>query len=459
MSGEDTIAAIATAPGEGGISIVRLSGADSLALVERVTRCARPPLSERPTNTIVHGYVTDQGRNVDEVLILIMRAPHSYTGEDVVEVQGHGGHVSARRILRCLLQAGARSAQPGEFTRRAFLNGRLDLVQAEAVLDLVRSHSDRAADMALRQLEGRLSESFNSILNDLLSVAANLAASLDFPEEDEHPQIIEQSLALLSRTNAEIERLAATWNDGRVIRNGALVVISGAANVGKSTLLNTLLEYDRAIVSPIPGTTRDFIEEPFCLNGIPIRLVDTAGMMSTESELELEGIRRAKDLVAKADIHLYVVDASKRISAQDAVNLAAGGPRKCIVVLNKSDLGLQVTAKDLPGFDIAVTSLITKTGLSDVRRLMALKLTPGNRGGLVEAETPVAISERHHDFLVRAQGCVSEALVVLKERNEEAQFLASEKLQSAADSIAQIVGRSYRDNLIDEIFSRFCIGK
>ncbi|HOW98083.1 MAG TPA: tRNA uridine-5-carboxymethylaminomethyl(34) synthesis GTPase MnmE [Kiritimatiellia bacterium] len=459
MSGEDTIAAIATAHGEGGISIVRLSGARSLALAERVIRCPKPPLAERPTNTIVHGYVTDQGRDVDEVLILIMRAPHSYTGEDVVEIQGHGGHVSARRILRCVLQAGARSAEPGEFTRRAFLNGRLDLVQAEAVLDLVRSSSDRAADMALQQLEGRLSDAFNSIYDGLMAAAADLAAALDFPEEDEHPQLIDRPLALLHKVSDKIDQLAATWNEGRVIRNGALVVIFGGANVGKSTLLNTLLEYDRAIVSPIPGTTRDFIEEPFCLNGIPIRLVDTAGIRHTESELEREGIRRAEDVIAKADLHLYVMDASRPLSEQDVANLTIRKPGKCVVVLNKSDLGVQITPEDLQGYDAAVTSLIEKKGLCDVRSLMDKKLIAGMKSGPADTDTPVAISERHHDLLVKAQADVKDALAVLNEKHDEAPFLASEKLQSAAESIALIIGRSYRESLVDEIFSRFCIGK
>jgi tRNA modification GTPase len=459
MHTEDTIAAIATAPGEGSISIVRLSGPDSLTMAGRILRCAEPPLAERPSNTIVHGFVTDGGRDVDEVLALVMRAPHTYTGEDVVELQGHGGNTSARRILRCALQAGARQAEPGEFTRRAFLNGRLDLVQAEAVLDLVRSVSDRAAEIALQQLEGRLSQILNSIYGNLITVAADLAAAMDFPEDEIHPQIGADSINTLLFVKNNIDTLLSTWNEGRILRNGALVVISGLANVGKSTLLNALLEYDRAIVSPIPGTTRDFIEESICLNGIPIRLVDTAGLRSSDCELEREGVRRAREQMLKADLHLYILDASQPLSSVDTANIADRPRERCILVLNKSDLGLCITPKDLAGHDAIVTSLIEKKGLDQVRALMGSKIEAVEMPSTGDAVSQTAISERHRDLLLKASEEVSAALMMLKRGKEEDQFLASETLRTAVEYVALIIGRVYHDSLLGEIFSRFCIGK
>lgn len=459
MYTQDTITAIATAAGEGGISIVRLSGPQSLVITERIIRCAKPPLSGRPTHTVIHGFVVDQGRDVDEVLVLVMRAPHSYTGEDIVEIQGHGGDTSARRILRCALQAGARAAEPGEFTRRAFLNGRMDLVQAEAVLDLVRASSDRAAEMALQQLEGRLSQSLNSIDSSLVAVAADLAAVMDFPEEEVHPEIGRNSINTLLEVKNNIDRLISTWNEGRILRNGATVVIAGSANVGKSTLLNTLLEYDRAIVSPIPGTTRDFIEESFSLNGIPIRLVDTAGIRPSECQLEREGIKRGRDQMQRADLNLYVLDASQPLSSADAANIANQLREKCIVVLNKADLGLRVEPNDFSGHDAVVTCLLKKSGLEALRSLMASKIEASgmSRGG--EHGSHAAISERHRTLLLKAGTEVDASLEKLRGGGEEDQFIASETLRHAIECLDIITGRQYQDSLLDEIFSRFCIGK
>ncbi|MBP7830314.1 MAG: tRNA uridine-5-carboxymethylaminomethyl(34) synthesis GTPase MnmE [Kiritimatiellae bacterium] len=458
MYTDDTIAAIATAQGEGSISIVRLSGPQSLTIAEGITRCPIPTLSGRPTHTIVHGFVTDQGRDIDEVLILVMRAPHTFTGEDVVEIQGHGGPVSARRVLSCVLKAGARAAEPGEFTRRAFLNGRIDLVQAEAVLDLVRSSSDRAAEAALQQLEGRLSNELEAIYDDLISAAADLAAVLDFPEEEIHPQVQESAVQVLSRVRTKIQDLLNTWNEGRILRTGAFVVIAGMTNVGKSTLLNTLLNYNRAIVSPIHGTTRDFIEESYCLNGIPVRLVDTAGIRSSSCELEQEGIRRSGEQVAKADLQLYMVDASQPLSDSEASSLRSKTRENCIVVLNKADLGLRIHARDLPGLDVVTTSLVDGTGLDVLRRLMGKKVECC-MGGKTESSSHATIAERHRKLLQSAANEVDAAMDKLASGDEEGQFIASEAVRVAAESVAQILGRQYCESLLDGIFSRFCIGK
>lgn len=458
MHTDDTIAAIATAHGEGSISIVRLSGPQSLAVTERIARCPAPTLSARPTHTIVHGFVTDQGRDIDEVLILIMRSPHTFTGEDVVEIQGHGGPVSARRVLSCALKAGARAAEPGEFTRRAFLNGRLDLVQAEAVLDLVRSSSDRAAEAALRQLEGQLSKVLEIIYADLIGAAADLAAALDFPEEEFHPQIQENAIRVLARARTNMDHLLKTWNEGRILRNGALIVIAGMTNVGKSTLLNTLLNYDRAIVSPIHGTTRDFIEEPFCLNGVPVRLVDTAGLRESCCELEQEGMRRSFEQVAKADLQIYVIDASRPLSDEEAAGLRSKDRDKCIVVLNKADLGLRIHPGDIPGHDVVATSLVAGSGLAALRELMGRKVERCMSGEW-ESAGHATIAERHRKLLQNAANEVDAAMDKLASGVEDGQFIASEAVRAAAEQVAEVLGKQYTDSLLDGIFSRFCIGK
>ena len=295
---------------------------------------------------------TTTAANLDEVLLLIMRSPQSYTAEDVIELQGHGGNVAAKRILRRALDAGARMAEPGEFTKRAFINGRIDLLQAEAVLDLVHAGSDRAAAAAIEQLEGKLSCSFNEIYDSLVSVAADLEATLDFPD-DELPEstMPELSRRLNDSRILRIGNLISTWDEGHILREGALVVISGKPNVGKSTMMNTLLGRDRAIVSQIPGTTRDTIEERYVLDGIPLRLVDTAGLRETQCEIEQEGVRRARAQLQKADLHLYLVDASTPLDDDDRDHLAALKSEKCVVVLNKSDLGRVVLPDQIPGHE------------------------------------------------------------------------------------------------------------
>ena len=287
------------------------------------------------------------GSAIDEVIILIMRAPRSYTGEDVVEIQGHGGHVVARRILRRVLDGGARLAEPGEFTQRAFLNGRMDLLQAEAVLDLVRAKSDRAAVAALEQLEGSLSSRFNQVYDQLLAAATDVEASLDFPD-DELPQTDTQEIIAHLRTaREEMAQLMTGWDEGHILRDGATVVISGKPNVGKSTLMNTLLGRDRSIVSPIPGTTRDTIEEGLILDGFPVRMVDTAGLRETDCVVEKEGVRRTVMQMERADLHLHMLDASRPMDEQDRAQVESLDADRCIIVLNKVDLGTKARGEDL----------------------------------------------------------------------------------------------------------------
>lgn len=453
---EDTIAAIATAPGEGGVAIVRISGPNSLNIADDLFRCARPKPSSRPSHVILHGHVRDSSGDLDEALLLIMRSPQSYTAEDVIEIQCHGGSLAARRILRRVVDAGARLAEPGEFTKRAFLNGRMDLVQAEAVLDIVRARSERAAAAALDQLEGKLSERINALYDQLMSVTADIEATLDFPEDELPATTIAEILARLAAAEKSAADLLSTWDEGHLLRAGALVVIAGKPNVGKSTLLNGLLGRPRAIVSHLPGTTRDTIEEGLVIDGIPIRLVDTAGLRDAESEVEQEGIRRTIAHIEKADLHLYVLDASRRLAHDDTAQLGKLSPATCVVVLNKVDLGTAVKPADLNVLTCVQTCLVRGTGVEDVRDAIRAKLESNID---VSAPPHAVISERHRQLLRNAQQDINMAIGLLKADPEEAAAIAASHLRSALEAVGSITGRVYQEELLANIFSRFCIGK
>ena len=452
----DTIAAIATAPGEGGIAIVRISGPASLQVADAVFRC-RPPLpSQRAAFTCVPGQVVEaDGRVLDEALLLIFRAPRSFTREDVVELQGHGGPAVMRQVLRRVLEAGARIAEPGEFTRRAFLHGRIDLVQAEAVLDLIRARTDRAAAAAVDQLQGSLTRQVNDLYDGCLLAAANLEATLDFSDQELPGNVLEGIEERLECLETKIKDLLASWNEGHLLRDGATVVIAGRPNVGKSTLLNTLLGKDRAIVSEHPGTTRDFIEEDFVLQGIAINLVDTAGLRSTECAVEREGIRRTEDRLTRADLFLYVVDSSQDVNEEDIRRIKSSDSSRCIVVANKQDLVIENNTYPIAGYSIVHISLKTGSGLDNMKRAIVEKLQSGPSSPTQHA----AISERHRKLLDEALASVQEARAQLAGRLEADTALAAQALRDAVADIALIIGREYQEELLDSIFSRFCIGK
>jgi len=458
MNKTDTIAAISTAPGEAGIAIVRVSGPDSLQIADRIFKGPGIAPSGRQSGTFLHGFVratSDKGRiDLDEVILLIYRAPHSYTKEDVVEFQGHGGRACAKRILRSVLNAGARSAEPGEFTKRAFLNGRIDLLQAEAVADLIMARSDRAASAAMEQLEGRLSGSFANIYDSLINAAADLEASLDFPEEELPPCLLQGAVSEIEQARKQIDELVSTWEEGRLLREGALVVISGKPNVGKSTLLNCLLGTDRAIVTEEPGTTRDTIEEEYILEGIPLRLVDTAGLRESSNIVEREGIQRAQALIKKADLNLIMYDSSEKLDNSDISQLKNFDPEECIIVLNKSDLGTKISAEDFSGFTSVTASLTKGLGVDELKAAIEEKLDIS-----VPGSPHAAISERHHQILQDVINKVDNVLKVLSETNEELFVPAISTLRSAIESIGVITGKTYDKSLLDNIFRRFCIGK
>lgn len=456
---EDTIAALATQPGEAGVAIVRVSGPGAFAVADRVFRCAGAPPSARPAGTFVYGHTVDaEGARLDEALLLIFRAPRSYTRDDVVEIHGHGGRIAATRLLRAVLSAGARLAEPGEFTKRAFLSGRLDLVQAEAVLDLIRSQSDRAAAAALQQLEGSLSIQFDQIYNDLLQAAARIEATLDFPE-DELPETIVPEIEIeLLGVRDDLNNLLNTWGEGRLLRDGARVVISGKPNVGKSTLLNALLEANRAIVSPIPGTTRDTIEEDLVLGDIPIRLVDTAGLRETECEIEAEGIKRTRDAVATADLHIYLADLSVPPD-EDVLRHIAGLPEnRSLLILNKADLphAWPPVPLHIPADRVLHVSILQPADVRHVRHAVIQALTSGID---LSARPHATISERHRQVLADALVELDSGIDYLASHREDVMVLAASQVRLALQRIGEATGKVYHEQLLESIFSTFCIGK
>ncbi len=331
----DTIAAMATPSGEGGIAIVRLSGPDTFRIIQTIFTPTGKPFAEREPNTFAHGHIMDESCPIDEVLVLIMRSPKSYTCEDMVEIQGHGGRISAQRILHQCTQHGARLAEPGEFTKRAFMNGRIDLLQAEAVGDLIHARSERAATIAMEQLRGGLSATVNTLYDDVLKASTNLEVSLDFSEEDICSSVIENCTSCIMLSVNRLDNLLKSWTEGHVLREGASVVIIGNPNTGKSTLLNALLQQDRAIVTDQPGTTRDTLEESFVLQGIPIRLIDTAGIRETNCAIEKEGISRTRRVQNSADILLFLIDASQPLDGILEERIAQCTADKTLFIINK----------------------------------------------------------------------------------------------------------------------------
>ncbi len=449
---EHTIAGIATAPGEAGIAIVRISGPAAMEIADRIFKSGGPPPSQQPDRIILHGTICVNGMPIDEVIMLIMRAPRSYTREDVVEIQCHGGTVCARRVLQCVLRNGAKPAEPGEFTKRAFLNGRIDLVQAEAVLDLIRARSERAAQSAMEQLNGRLSSLFGSIYDKLIALVAEIEARLDFPDETDLPESGETVTEELEKIKAEIECALTTWEEGHILREGALVVISGKPNTGKSSLLNVLLGKDRAIVSQAPGTTRDTIEETIVLDGIPIRLVDTAGLRDPESEVEAHGINRARQQYACADIRIHLIDCSKPLDGEDETLLNSVDINKTIVVLNKADLPVITHPTMYKDVSLVLISCLTGSGINDLKRLLVNKL-----GCIDNPCAHAVISERHRNILACAHSDISEAIEASQATKEEA--VTTSYLRCSAERVGLLLGRSYSDDMLDSIFDRFCIGK
>jgi tRNA modification GTPase len=452
----ETVAAVATAPGPAGIAIVRLSGPDAWAIAARVAQPPQPlPDWAAAVGRALHVRFAHphSGETLDDGLLLVFRAPRSYTGEDVVELQGHGGSVASRRLLEAVLAAGARPAPPGEFTRRAFLNGRLDLTQAEAVLDLIQARTDRAAQAARAQLDGRLGAEIRAHYATLAAIAADIEALLDFSEEEVPDGFLQEADARLARLLEPLQALIGSWHAGHLLREGALVVISGRPNVGKSSLLNALLGRDRAIVSEQPGTTRDSIEESLVLERFLVRLVDTAGLRETACAIEAEGVARAGALVEQADLNLHLLDGSRALDAEDGRQLARLSPTRTLLAVNKSDLPPRLDREALDGWQAVSISARAGHGLAALREALAGRL--GLPGAVA---TGAEVAARHREELERAAEAISEARRLLGGA-ADGLVLAAQRLRTAALALARITGSVWSKDLLDAVFSRFCVGK
>ena len=454
MSPLDTIAAIATPLGQGGLAVVRLSGPRTLEIAGRVFtpagRGALPPGSA-PTHTVHYGHVRRAGQVVDEVLLTVLRAPRTYTREDMVEISCHGGLLVARRVLDTLLEQGARLALPGEFTRRAFLNGRIDLSQAEAVADLIHARTGLALAAAHEQLAGHLSQRVSPLRDALMLVLAHVEARIDFPEEDIEPETRRQLLERIDTAVELAEALLRTAHEGQILRTGIRAALAGPPNAGKSSLLNLLLGHDRAMVSPLPGTTRDTIQETADIRGIPVVLVDTAGLRESGDALETEGVRRTCQAIEKAELVIHVLDTSDPFFAP--LPSSAQG-KKQILVLNKSDLPRRLELP--PGLDAGAVrvSCLTGEGLEPLKDAIYRAVWSGETPA---GMWPVMINARHQDALRRAKDAALRGRAAL-EANAPLD-LAALDLRQAASAAGEIAGQTSTEDLLDRIFSQFCIGK
>jgi tRNA modification GTPase len=450
----DTIAAIATPLGEGGLAVIRISGKDALAVADRCFVPAgrsAPRLSAVPSHTIHYGHIVRDGRVVDEVLVAVLRAPRTFTREDAVEITCHGGVLAAKLVLAAVLAAGARLAEPGEFTKRAFLNGRLDLAQAEAVADLIHARTELALSAANEQLAGKLSQRISRLRDELMQTLAHIEAHIDFPDEDIAPDTRGQLLARLERGAAFMEELLRTAAEGQILRRGIRAAIIGRPNAGKSSLLNQLLGRDRAIVSPIAGTTRDTIEETANIRGVPVVFIDTAGLREAGDVVEAEGVRRSRESLQRAELILHVLDASEPLTPADEALLAESAGKKRIVVLNKVDLPRRMAS--IPAGAVEV-SCATGAGIESLKDAIKAAVWSGD----IKAEMlEVMINARHQDALRRAREAAVRAGELL--RQDQPLELTAMELRIAANAVGEVVGKTTTEDLLDAIFSQFCIGK
>jgi len=453
----DTIAAIATPIGDGGIGIVRLSGKDALAIADKIFISKdKKKSSEFKTYTTHYGVVADKAKIIDEVILTVMRSPRSYTKEDIIEINCHGGIVALRAVLDLVLANGARLAESGEFTRRAFLNGRIDLSQAEAVLDIIKAKTDSALKIGIQQLKGSLSLEINKIRKDLLEMLSALEANIDFPEEDLTAPGLQRIKHGLDEVNKKFSLLLDTSARGRIMREGIKVVICGKPNVGKSSLLNALLKQERSIVTPIAGTTRDTIEEIIDIKGIPVRIVDTAGILEPRDLIEKKAVLRSKKYISSADLVLILFDGSKRLSREDNVLISKLRNKTAIAIINKMDLRRKIDKNVIS----ARFSHLIEISARKSKNIVLLEEAIANlvyKGKVAVSESVLVSNQRHIEALRHAQKLVAEAVKSLDNRLS-AEFIA-QGLKDSLIYLDELLGKKFSEDLLDKIFTEFCIGK
>lgn len=456
---EDTIAAVATPPGEGGIAVIRISGKQATQISEKSFKSlSGKKISAVPSHTIHYGqFVDEKGMLVDEVLVSIFLSPHSYTGEDVIEISCHGGIKITSRILEILIQAGARHAEPGEFTKRAFLHGKMDLTQAEAVLDMIRARSDRGLEVAREQLAGSLSKKIGELKKALMKIYAHFEASLDFPDERLEVYSKKEFLAELEAISLEISSLIGSFKRGQSVREGVLTVILGRPNVGKSSLLNALLARDRALVSAIPGTTRDTLEESIEVGGMAVRLVDTAGLSRSEDTLDRMGMERTRQNLKDGKVFLFVIDGAAGWTPEDATILSELKGKKFILVVNKIDLPQNFHLKSvshlLPDQNPVFVSCLKQQGIEELEKVLQ---------EAIESSNTISVSgtltrQRHKQAFEKALDAIGQSQKSF-EKGLSTEFIL-EDLKIATESLQELIGEVYSEDLLDVIFQEFCIGK
>ena len=460
----DTIAAIATAMSNSGIGVIRISGEDAVEIADKIYRSknGKKKLSNQKTHTIHYGYIYDEDFLIDEVMVLIMRAPHSFTAEDTIEIDCHGGMLVMNKILETVLKNGARVAEPGEFTKRAFLNGRIDLTKAEAVMDLIESQNDYALKSSIDQLKGSVYEKITSFRNIIIHEIAFIESALDDPEHislDGYPDELMKTIDLLLD---EMNRMLISFQNGKVLKEGIKTVILGKPNAGKSSLLNKLLGEEKAIVTEIAGTTRDVLEQYINLDGIGIHIIDTAGIRETEDIVEKIGVDRAMKQAQEADLILYVVDSSKPLNEDDYSIMKLMSSKKFIILLNKSDLNTVVSVEDLEKickndkehYVIIQTSMKDETGIDQLedaikKYFISGKIDFNNEANITNIRHKEALSEAYESL----------KLVKKSIEDEMPEDFLSIDLMNAYSSLGKIIGQEVEDDLVNEIFSKFCMGK
>lgn len=454
----DTIAAIATPLGESGIGVIRISGSKAYDVGDAIFQSKSSlPLAQRRDRSIQYGLIVDDdGKAVDEVILLIMKGPRSYTAEDVLEIQCHGGRQSLSEILGLVLRHGARLANPGEFTQRAFVNGRLDLAQAEAVMDVIQAKSAQGLTSAVSQLEGRLSRVVGDMRLHLTDFITRLEVTVDYPEEDLEEIEVPDIAGAIRDMEQRLDDMLAESKSGRMMRDGVMAAIAGTPNAGKSSLLNRFLETERAIVTDVPGTTRDVIEEWITIQGVPICLVDTAGIRSTDDTVEQIGVRRAKEYMDRADIILVVVDQSRPLQEEDRQILETARGRQALIVLNKEDLQPVFATEELQSYGLPLLSISASTG-AGMGELKDAMLSLALQQGLTAAQSALLANTRHIELVRQSREALQRALDTIEAGMPV--DCAIVDIREAWELLGSITGDTVHDDIIEEIFSRFCLGK
>lgn len=453
----DTIAAISTPIGEGGISIVRTSGEDAVKIANEIFKGA--DLSKVPTHTVHYGHIVDPATNktIDEVMATVLRAPKTFTREDTVEISCHGGIVVTNHILQLLLAHGARMADPGEFTKRAFVNGRIDLTQAESVMDIIRAKTDKARQVAVGQLQGGLMHKVREMRQEILDTLANVEVNIDYPEYDADQVTAKQMADTSKDVIAKIDRLLKTAQEGTILRNGLATAIVGQPNVGKSSLLNYLTQSEKAIVTDVAGTTRDTLEEYVSVKGVPLKLIDTAGIHETDDKVEKIGVERSQAALKKADLVLLLIDGSQALSEEDKKLIKATDDKKRIIILNKLDLGQKISVeemKKLTGSEVISTSILKEKNLDELEDLIKKLFFSGIENS---NDQVMVTNQRQSGLLAKAKRELED--VVQAVSDDVPVDIAQIDFSGAWDTLGEITGDSAPDELINTLFSQFCLGK